>query len=200
MFRLNDEIKAAKFETDVAATYRFEEGHGLHAFVFLSFIFAEALKLLIETWIDVKELDAPKIIFLATITILTAQYWWVVYRSAFFYGKSIFNLCCGALESSLFYAIAYLLRCNEPLRTLLFLFASMVLVFMLVDIARYFEFVKKPQRTGIRHVAPRQLLRLTAIVVAVLAGLHRIRELTAALVLLLLVLAYMRMTAWAREQ
>ena len=71
---------------------------------------------------------------------------------------------------------------------------------MLVDIARYFEFVKKPERTGIRHVAPRQLLRLTAIVVAVLAGLHRTSELTAALVLLLLVLAYMRLTAWAREQ
>lgn len=157
-------------------------------------------KLLIETWIDVKALGTPKIVFLAVITVLTAQYWWVVYRSAFFYGKSIFNLCCGALESSLFYAIAYLLRYGKELRAPFLLFASMVLVFMLVDIARYFEFVEKTQRTGVRHVAPRQLLRLTAIVVAAFAGVNRIRELTAALVLLLLVIAYMRLTAWAREQ
>ncbi len=110
MFRLDDEVRAAQFEMNEAAAHRLEEGHGLHAFVFLSFIFAEALKLLIETWIDVRALPASEILFLAVVTILTTQYWWVVYRSAFFYGKSIFNLCCGALESSLFYAIAYLLR------------------------------------------------------------------------------------------
>src|SRR6266566_8194607 len=98
------------------------KGMGSMPSVSLSFIFAEALKLLIETWIDVKELEAPKIVFLAVITILTAQYWWVVYRSAFFYGKSIFNLCCGALESSLFYAIAYLLRWGGGLRPPFFLF------------------------------------------------------------------------------
>jgi hypothetical protein len=76
----------------------------------------------------------------------------------------------------------------------------MVLVFMLVDIARYFEFVEETQGRSISDVAPRQLLRLTAIVVAVLGGLNEKWDLTAALILLLLVVAYMRLTAWAREQ
>jgi len=196
VFTLDDEIRAARFQRDIAAGNPLAQGHGLHAFVFFSFILAEALKLIIETWTDVHEWR-PEVVFLVVITVLSAQYWWVVYESAFFYGRNLFSFACGALETALFYAIAYLLRNFQSLRWPFFLLGAMVTLFVLVDLLKYIENVKKNERTY-EHISPRQLLRLIAIVLAFLGGFACISEWVAASVLLMLVLVFTGLTGFAR--
>jgi hypothetical protein len=54
MFRLTDEIAAARYQELLKKSGPIAHDHGIHAFVFLSFIFAEAVKHIIETWIGIR--------------------------------------------------------------------------------------------------------------------------------------------------
>jgi hypothetical protein len=121
-----------------------DQEHGIHAFVFLSFIFAEAVKLIIETWIGARGTWA-EVIFLIAISLLSVQYWWVIYESAFFYGKNILNFTCGTIEAALFYAITYLLRESHSLQWPFLVFGAMVILFIFVDLLKYIEYVPKDE-------------------------------------------------------
>jgi hypothetical protein len=196
MFWLDDEIRAAQWQKDQSEQQPLRQGHGLHAFVFLSFILAEALNRIIETWTDFRGLSTPEVIFLSAITLLVAQYWWVIYEAAFFYGRNVFNFASGALEVALLYAIAYRLRTSHDLRWPLYLFGTMIILFILVDLIKYLDFVGTHWHFA--HIAPRQLLRLIATVVAFRGGSEQISASTAASILLVLVFVYMGLTGYAR--
>ena len=107
------------------------------------------------------------------------------------------NFIGGALEVALLYAIAYLLRHFRGLHGPFFLFAAMVVLFVLVDLLKYVEYVDQ-KRWSRNDIAPRQLLRLVAIVAALLGGLNYLTSRAAAWTLLVLVFVYMALTGWAR--
>jgi len=196
MFTLTDEIAAARYhKKHMRQSGPLEHEHAIHAFVFLSFLFAEAIKLIIETWVRVKDSRAEVVLLLA-ITLLGVQYWWVIYESAFFYGKNIVNFSCGTLEAALFYAVTYLLRESHSLRWPFFVFAAMVLSFIFVDWLKYIENVPRDQRK-IGHLAPRQLFRLLAIIAAFLGGFEYVNPLAVSSFLLLLVVVYTGLTSYA---
>ncbi|HET9409264.1 MAG TPA: hypothetical protein VFO39_18630 [Candidatus Sulfotelmatobacter sp.] len=195
---LQREINAAQRHKDVEAGHPLTHEHGLHAFVFLSLIFAEAVKLIIEAWIEVRELR-PEVVFLVAITILSVQYWWVIYESAFFYGKNIWNFAFGALEAALFYAVAYLLRHFQGLAWPFGVFGAAVVLFLVVDVFKYFEYIPAAQRRGLkRDISPRQLLRLAAIVVSFCGASRRLSDCKTAYTLLALAIVYTVWTSAAR--
>jgi hypothetical protein len=68
MFPLTDEIAAARYhKKHIKQSGPIEHEHAIHAFVFLSFLFAEAIRLIIETWIRAKDSGA-EVIFLVAIS------------------------------------------------------------------------------------------------------------------------------------
>jgi hypothetical protein len=203
MFTFADEIAAAKHQEALKIGGPLEHEHGIHAFVFLSFIFAEAVKNIIETWIGVRafhpeDCGLAQVIFLIAVTVLSVQYWWVIYESASFYGDTIFNFSCGTFEAALFYAVSYLLHEFEPLRRPFFVFAAMVGSFILVDLVKHFQ--HPPDQWKISNLAPRQLLRLLGIIAALLGGFGCFNPLPVSLFLLLLVGVYTGLTTYAHSK
>lgn len=202
MFTLADEVAAAKHQESLKIGGPLEHEHGIHAFVFLSFIFAEAVKNIIETWTRVRQFHPEdcglaEVIFLIAVTLLSVQYWWVIYESASFYGETILNFSCGTLEAALFYAVSYLLHEFEPLQLPFFVFAAMVASFILVDVLKHYE--HPPDQWKISDLAPRQLLRLVGVILALLGGLG-LYPMVVSLSLLLLVGAYTGLTTYAHSK
>lgn len=135
---------------------RFE--HGIHAFIFLSFIFAEALTNTIHAWIDFSHstipfgtglICQPEITLLLAITILTVQYWWAVFKSTAFYGDNLGYFLFGVLESGTIYAIAFLLReffdsrvvdYGTQLRHVFICFVVLILLFIATDLMKLKEY------------------------------------------------------------
>jgi hypothetical protein len=69
MFTLTDEIAAARYhKKHMKQSGPIEHEHAIHAFVFLSFLFAEAIKLIIETWIRAKDSRAEVIFLVGALT------------------------------------------------------------------------------------------------------------------------------------
>lgn len=171
--------------------------------MFLSFIFAEAVKNIIETWIGVRafhpeDCGLPEVIFLMAVTALSVQYWWVIYESASFYGDNIFNFSCGTIEAALFYAISYLLHDFEALRPPFFLFAAMNVSFIFVDVVKHFE--HPPDKWKITNIPLRQLLRLLGIIAALLGGFGYVNPLAVSSSILLLVSIYTALTTYAHSK
>jgi hypothetical protein len=172
--------------------------HGLHAFVFLSFIFAEALKLVIETWVnlDLKAWWRPEVLLLLAVTILTMQFWWTVFESAWFYGNSLLRFSCGVVEAGMFYAIAYLLRnfhdpsfrYFEDLPKVFLLFLVMALLFNSVDLKKYFATTKTERSRP--KLLRRQILRFEGIAICVVGIFQWASPWAAAALLLAVVLIY----------
>ena len=186
----------------------FSRDHGIHAFVFLSFIFAETLKLIIETLtnslrypIPVGELirrpEAALLLF--AVTVLTLQYWWVVFESAAFYGNKLGYFAMGVLEAGFFYAIAFFLKdfyllwpdaakYNLQVERVFFLFIGLIVVFMIVDPVKYAHYGQKNGETK-KKLRKREVLRGVGVLLCLLGGFGPYPRLAACL-FFLLVIAY----------
>lgn len=134
---------------------RFE--HGIHAFIFLSFIFAETLTLTIHSWIAFSHstiplkgiVCQPEVTLLLAITVLTVEYWWAVFESAAFYGDNLLYFLFGVLESGTFYVVAFLLRdflesrvdnYASQLRRVFICFLVLIFLFIATDLMKLFEY------------------------------------------------------------
>src|SRR5947209_3062673 len=74
------------------------------------------------------------------------------------------------------------------------IFGTMVIVFLLVDVLKYYEYVPSDERNGFKKdLAPRQVLRIAAIVISFLGATQRVGERTTAGCLLGLLIVY---TVW----
>jgi len=199
-----DEISAAEAEK---AKQSLTWEHGLHAFLFLSFILAEALKIIIETFTNFLPSPdwRPEAILLCAMTLLTIQYWWVVYESASFYGKYLVpNFLLGVLEVAMFYATAFLLSAFYPvsdrrvdydsqLRLSFMSFGVLVLLFIVVD---GFKSKKWPHKWP-RELWIRQLVRMVGVILCGLGSCKLAPKLNAS-ILLILVIIYTAMQAGGR--
>jgi len=118
---------------------------------------------------------------------------WRYLREA--YEDNIFNFSCGAIEAALFYAVSYLLHEFDGLRRPFFVFGAMVISSILVDLVKHIEDKKHQWKIG--NLAPRQLLRLLAIIAAFLGGCEYVNPLAVSSFLLLLVVVYTVLTSYA---
>lgn len=156
--------------------------HGIHAFIFLSFIFAETLTVLIDAligflrspipWTGV--VSQPEVTLLFAITILTVEYWWEVFESAQFYGSTLVYFGIGVAESGTFYGIAYLLRDffrprveNDGLQLnrVFISFFVLILLFLLADIVKLIAYRKDAptKEKLVKGIWPWQVLRLCGV-------------------------------------
>jgi hypothetical protein len=90
---------------------------GNHALVFFSLILALSVTNLIEAWaksltlgLQPKNILQTEGLFLVSMSILSFQYWWVIYRSRSFYGEKLLHFVLGVGENVALYALTMLLR------------------------------------------------------------------------------------------
>ena len=90
---------------------------GNHALVFFSLILALSITNLVEAWtksfsfgLKPKNLIQPEGFFLIGVSVLSFQYWWVIYQSRSFYGKDLWRFALGVGESVTLYALTVILR------------------------------------------------------------------------------------------
>jgi hypothetical protein len=89
---------------------------GTHAFVFLSLVFGVTITKIVEAWTDLagggdwpSVLVEPRTLMLASISILTIQYWWVLFDTTEAYGQRFYYFLLALGQSAFFYAVAILL-------------------------------------------------------------------------------------------
>lgn len=138
---------------------------GNHALVFFSLILALSITNLVEAWANVFSFSLhlgniiqPEGFFLIGVSVLSFQYWWVIYQSRSFYGKDLWRFVLGVGESVTLYALTVVLRetysqgvsATADQRSSCFLFAIILIALYLL-----FDFLRpadkwKSRRQGFR--------------------------------------------------
>ena len=87
---------------------------GTHAYLFLAIILGLGVTKIIESWVHVAKsgltaFDPGVLSLLATLSLLTIQFWWVIFDDTGLGGSSFAFFALALVEVSIFYALATIL-------------------------------------------------------------------------------------------